>query len=245
MCAHEADPYEAKPHEAEIEDFRRKRVIRLLAEDGWLAVTGLHWLDAGANDLPIGTVTLEGNVARIGTETIPFEPALLRRGGQTWQVIRRGDAVAVRVRDPAARPVFAGLDYFPIDAEWRIVADFITYDPPRVLPVVYATGQESTQASPGAARFTVDGREFRLDATVDGSQLFFIFADETTGYETYGAGRFVYADMPASGQVVLDFNRAINPPCALTDFATCPMVPAQNRLALRITAGEKRPRDPG
>jgi uncharacterized protein (DUF1684 family) len=95
--------------------------------------------------------------------------------------------------------------------------------------------------SPGTAVFTVEGKEYRLDPVVEsGDSLFFIFADETNRTETYGAGRFLYSELPKNGQVVLDFNRAMNPPCAFSSYATCPLPPKQNRLALRVEAGEKR-----
>jgi uncharacterized protein (DUF1684 family) len=88
----------------------------------------------------------------------------------------------------------------------------------------------------------VDGKEYRLTPVLEeGSpDLFFIFGDETNRTETYGAGRFLYAAPAKDGTVILDFNRAYNPPCAFSAFATCPLPPKQNRLALKVEAGEKR-----
>jgi uncharacterized protein (DUF1684 family) len=99
-------------------------------------------------------------------------------------------------------------------------------------------GQKEEETSPGYAAFRWDGQEIKLYPTEEDGRLFFVFRDLTTGKETYPAGRFLYADMPRDGLVVLDFNKAYNPPCALNDFATCPLPPPQNRLKLRIDAGE-------
>jgi uncharacterized protein (DUF1684 family) len=103
-------------------------------------------------------------------------------------------------------------------------------------------GMEEDQVSPGAVVFNKGGREWRLDTVLEqpgDQQLFIMFADATSGHETYGAGRFLYIPLPSAGRAQLDFNQAYNPPCALNDFATCPLPPPQNRLQLRIEAGEK------
>jgi uncharacterized protein (DUF1684 family) len=102
-------------------------------------------------------------------------------------------------------------------------------------------GYEDLMPSPGAIVFTKDGRELRLDAVQlqpTDPELFVMFADATTGHETYGAGRFLYVPLPKDGRVAVDFNRAINPPCAFNVFATCPLPPEQNRLPIRVEAGE-------
>lgn len=94
--------------------------------------------------------------------------------------------------------------------------------------------------SPGYVTFTHGGKEYRLEPVLEGKQLFFVFRDGTSNKSTYGAARFLYAAPVKDGTVILDFNKAINPPCAFTPFATCPLPPPQNRLALAITAGEKK-----
>ena len=94
------------------------------------------------------------------------------------------------------------------------------------------------QASPGYATFDLMGHSYRLDPVVEDGELFFIFKDPTAGKTTYGAGRFLKADMPKEGKVVLDFNKAYNPPCAFTPYATCPLPPKQNRLPVKVEAGE-------
>ncbi len=110
-----------------------------------------------------------------------------------------------------------------------------------MLQVPTVMGTVEPMPSPGTLVFQLDGKEYRLDPALEGNQLFVIFADETNRTDTYGAGRFLYADVPEKdGKVVLDFNRAYNPPCAFSKYATCPLPPKQNRLKVRIEAGEKR-----
>jgi uncharacterized protein (DUF1684 family) len=160
-------------------------------------------------------------------------------------LIKRTKGYAIRMRhlNAPARRQFTGLDYFPIDPAWRVEARFVPYDPPKPIPIPSVVGTVDTMRAPGYAEFTRDGRIYRLDPVLesDGAdELFFIFKDETSGVETYPPGRFLYSDLPAAGKVVLDFNRAYNPPCAFTDFATCPLPPSQNALRLRVTAGEQR-----
>lgn len=161
----------------------------------------------------------------------------------SFTVIQRGDKIGLRVRDSESdrRRQFAGIDTFPADPTWRIEAQWVAFPEPRQIPITNVLGQTSPATAPGKAVFTRDGKTYELTPIVDapGEPLFFIFADETSGEETYAAARFLYAEPPREGKVILDFNRAQNPPCAFTPFATCPLPPKENRLALRITAGEK------
>jgi hypothetical protein len=162
-------------------------------------------------------------------------------------VIERGDRRAIRLRDPEnpRRKAFAGTAWFAIEGRWRVDARFEAYDPPKTIPIVNVLGMEAPMPCPGRAVFRLEGRELSLEAlSEEPGRLFFIFRDETAGHETYGAGRFLYADRPQDGRIVLDFNRAESPPCAYTDFATCPLPPKQNRLPVRIEAGEKAQRRP-
>lgn len=172
------------------------------------------------------------------------EPTMLRIGSVNFFVIRRGDKVGVRVRDSGSELLkqFKGLDYFPFDPKWRVVAKFEPYNPPRMIPILNVLGQVEDMPSPGALVFTVDGQQHRLDPVLEPgeSDLFVIYGDATNGKQTYGAGRYLYArPADAAGNVVLDFNRSYNPPCAFTRFATCPLPPLQNRLKARVEAGEK------
>jgi uncharacterized protein (DUF1684 family) len=161
-------------------------------------------------------------------------------------LIHRGDRYALRIKDTesARRKQFKGMQWFPVDARYRIVADFTT-DPAQVaVPTMIGTTLQLK--SPGSVHFTLQGRQFTLTPvleTDDAKQLFFIFKDATASKTTYGAGRFLYTELPRDGKVVLDFNKAENPPCAFTPYATCPRPPKGNVLDVAIEAGEKTPLD--
>jgi uncharacterized protein (DUF1684 family) len=147
-----------------------------------------------------------------------------------------------RTPQRATREHFLGIDYFPIDPSWHIVADWVPFNPPHDLQMGSVIGTIDTVKVPGKAVFQRDGHTYELLPYQEepGGDLFFVLADRTSGHETYGAARFLYAALPVNGKVVLDFNQAYNPPCAFTSFATCPLAPPENRLDLRITAGEKK-----
>lgn len=170
-------------------------------------------------------------------------PTLLKSGSFTFHLIKRGDRLGVRIKDANAptRTGFKGIDRYPVDGKWRVTARFEPFATPRKMKVPTVLGTTDEMYAPGTVIFTVDGKEHRLDPVIEegSKELFFIFADQTSGKETYGAGRFLYAPMPKDGVVVVDFNRAYNPPCAFTKFATCPLPPPQNRLGVPVTAGEK------
>ncbi len=170
---------------------------------------------------------------------------VLAAGSLRLFVIARAGRLALRVRDldSAARRDFHGLDYFPTDPGWRLEARFEPYAPPRRIPITNVFGDEIQMLSPGALVFGHAGRELRLDALLEApgdDHLFVMFADETSGRETYGAGRFLHVPLPVDGVTHVDFNEAYNPPCAFTGFATCPLPPPQNRLPVAVRAGELR-----
>jgi hypothetical protein len=122
-------------------------------------------------------------------------------------------------------------------------AHFEPYQPARRIRITNILGMAEDAESPGAVVFVKDGREWRLDTVLEepgDKELFIMFADATSGHATYGAGRFLYVPLPVNGAAVLDFNKAYNPPCALNDFATCPLPPYQNHLKLKVEAGEKK-----
>lgn len=171
-------------------------------------------------------------------------PTVVAFGTANFYVIDREGRKGLRVKDTTAptRQHFVGIDYFPIDASWRIVADWVPFDPAHDLQIGSVIGTIDTVKVPGKAVFTRDGHTYELLPYQEepGGELFFVLADRTSGHETYGASRFLYAALPVNGKVVLDFNQAYNPPCAFTSFATCPLAPPENRLDLRITAGEKK-----
>jgi uncharacterized protein (DUF1684 family) len=173
-------------------------------------------------------------------------PDILSLGALTLQIIDRGGRLGVRVKDSKneARARFKGLQYFPIDPRYRVVATFVPNAKPVSIKVPNVLGMVESMPSPGTASFTIPGAPaappLHLDAVLEPgeTELFFIFRDQTAGKTTYGAGRFLYADPPVNGKVVLDFNRAYSPPCAFTAHATCPMPPASNKLPVPIEAGE-------
>ena len=167
---------------------------------------------------------------------------MLTHGTVTFYAIDRDGRYGLRVRDTAAdaRLHFKGLQYFPTDAAWRFEARFEPYAPMKQVSIINILGMEETMPSPGALVFEKDGKKYRLDAMLeDGETDYFImFADQTSGKQTYGAGRFMYVKPPQNGKTILDFNKSYNPPCAFSPYATCPLPPPQNRLPLAVTAGE-------
>jgi uncharacterized protein len=173
------------------------------------------------------------------------KPTVLASGVLRFFIIERAGNIGVRVRDlnNPHRLNFQGLTYFPVSTAWVFKARFEPYKPAHHIRIINILGMEEDDESPGAVVFVKDGREWRLDTVLEDpgdKELFIMFADATSGHETYGAGRFLYIPLPLDGTAVLDFNKAFNPPCALNDFATCPLPPLQNRLKLKVDAGEKR-----
>ena len=159
-----------------------------------------------------------------------------------WFVIKRGDKYGIRLRDLESDVLkhFTDVDTYPIDSKWRIKARIDPSTIGKTVEVTDVLGHVTPQKSPGTLVFKLNNKTYRLDAVDEGDELFILFADATNKKETYGSGRFLYADKPnAKGDVYLDFNKATNPPCAFTPFATCPLPPKQNRLPIAILAGEK------
>jgi len=158
-----------------------------------------------------------------------------------WFPIKRGDQFGIRIRDldsELAR-TFTGVETFPVDPRWRVRAKFEP-TPERTINIVNVLEQTRGENSPGTLHFSLEGKEYRLDALEGGKQLFILFGDLTNGDQTYGSGRFLYADAPdGDGNTWLDFNKAHNPPCAFTPYSTCPLPPRQNLLPVAVVAGEK------
>ncbi len=159
-------------------------------------------------------------------------------------LIRREDRRALRVKhaDAETRTKFKGLDYWPLDPNWKIKATFTAHPAGTTLPITTIIGTTRDTPNPGALEFQRDGRTFRVEAIDDaGPTLLVMMADLTSGHETYGPGRYIDVPRPdAKGNVLIDFNRAYNPPCAFTAYGTCSLPPKENRIDLKITAGEKR-----
>jgi uncharacterized protein (DUF1684 family) len=172
-------------------------------------------------------------------------PTILTLGAILINVVKRGERIGVRVKDTESetRREFKGLEYYPVDPKWRIEARFEPYQPPKTIPITNVLSMTDDEMSPGAFAFKIDGKTYRIDPILEKGEtdLFVMVADGTTGKETYGAGRYLYVTPPdASGKVIIDFNKAYSPPCAFTNYATCPLPPQQNRLPFRIDAGEKK-----
>ena len=251
-------------HQDEIRKWQTDRAERLKKEDSWLTLIGLDWLKEGDNPAPAGTVSLTGGQVtfnpsedaqiegapvsgsvRLLSDADEGGPTIVRTGTKQFNVIKRGERFGLRIKDSQAptRLNFTGLEYFPIDPKWRVEARLEMYHPPKQVPITDVTGMTTNNISPGALVFQIDGKEYRVDPIIEeGSDEFFIiFKDETSKDSTYEAGRYLYAKKPGpDGKVIVDFNRAYNPPCVFTPFATCPLPPPQNRLPIRIEAGEKR-----
>ena len=168
----------------------------------------------------------------------------IRLGDVSFHLVRRGSRLGLRVRDrdSQGRRSFAGLEWYEIEARFRVTARFVS-DPGRV-PVANVIGLIHEYESPGYVTFAVNGEESRLRPvyeTAEKVDLLFIFRDATSGRTTYPAGRFLHTALPIDDEVVVDFNRAYSPPCAFTEHATCPLPPQQNWLDVAIEAGEKDP----
>jgi hypothetical protein len=198
---------------------------------------------------PDSAARIDGQPAR-ARELRPAEgdapPSVLTAGTMSLVVIERGGKKALRVKDSAAerRLHFPGLDYFPIDPAWRIEAQWVPFEPPREVSVTNVIGNVSRERVAGKAVFQRGGQTYELWPMMEnpGDSLFFVFSDATSGSESYPM-RFLDAAPPTNGKVVLDFNLAVNPPCAFTPFATCPLPPPPNRLPLAVPAGERKYRN--
>lgn len=210
----------------------------------------VEWKDdvVTVNLAPGSVATIDGK--RIAQATLLDDshehPTMIAFGTTRFYLIdRAGGKKGLRVKDSeaATRKHFQGLDYYPIDPSWRIEARWIAFDPPRTLEIPNVLGTVDRNTVLGKAVFEHEGETVELWPvleTDDATELFYIISDKTTGKETYGAGRFFYSEMPKDGKVVLDFNKAYNPPCAFTPFSTCPLAPPENRLKFPVTAGEKK-----
>ena len=201
----------------------------------WLQEGRVRFVPHEGVDLPEAMLEddLEGN------------PTVLKLGTLRFHVIKRGERIGVRVRDASAPALaaFAGVDQFPIDPSWRVTARLEAAPPETLIEIVDITGAHSRDATPGTVAFERDGATWRI-AALPGDEndgcVWLIFCDATNETDTYPGGRFLYTEpVAADGTVIVDFNLAYNPPCVFSSYATCPLPPPQNRLALRIDAGER------
>lgn len=263
---------------AHIESWRADLETKLRADNSWLTLAGLLWLQEGDNpvgahpsnpvelppgsapdrvgnfELHHGTVTFHAlpgvNATVKGAAVSAIEmkpdssggPTVLNLNALTMQVIQRGEQLAIRLWDnnSETRRAFTGRRWFPVDETYRVTAEFVPYDPPRSIDIVTIIGTVEPSPNPGYVTFTLNGQPGRLEALARaGNILRFLFRDLTSGVTTYPTCRYVDADQPTNGRVVLDFNKSTNLPCAFTAYATCPIPPAQNNLAVAIEAGER------
>ena len=275
QVSRETDP----AYKAAIEKWRGEYETKLKADDGWLTLAGLEWLEEGENSIGTGKeydiqlpkrldpgrfgminlesekVTLrveKGAKALVNDKSITKielapdttgKPTIVKSGDVEMLLIKRNDKFGIRIRDQKspARVKFKGLDWFPIDKNYEVVADFEAFGEDRDFLVQNVLDQTVQMKSPGILRFKINGKEHSLQPALNGDgRLFIIFRDPTSKTSTYQAGRYLYTPMPKNGKVTLDFNKAENPPCAYTEFATCPLPPEQNELDVVLSVGEKR-----
>lgn len=210
--------------------------------------------EAGYFELQNGTVILHANANtdikvndKSVKDVVVYNPDSIRQpicsyGSLRWSIIQRDDKIGIRLRDLNSATVknFKGIERFAVDSNYKVKAYLQKNTIPSSISITNVIGQTNAQKSPGKLLFTLQGKQYALDALEEEGKLFIVFGDATSGKETYAAGRFVYADMPdAKGLTTIDFNKAYNPPCAFTPYATCPLPPKQNILPIAIIAGEK------
>jgi uncharacterized protein (DUF1684 family) len=188
-------------------------------------------------------VTVDGQPV---TDAVVFNKDSLRQpiaacGSLRWTIIKRDNKIGIRLRDlhsPLAAS-FKDIDRFPVDTAWRVTA--VLQPAHQEIPITNIIGQTSEQRSPGKLVFTIHGQQYTLDALEEGDELFIVFGDATSGKTTYPSGRFLSVPKPTTTNniTVIDFNKAYNPPCAFTHYATCPLPPKENILPIEVEAGEK------
>jgi len=248
----------------EIVDFRAHREAEINSDEGWITLVGLYWLKPGENRVgsdPASEVPLPAmapkrvGVIEMARGAARFRPApgiklkdgalrpdedVLKIGRITFFLVEREGKLGVRVKDndSEARKGFTGLRWYPVDPGWKIEAHFTPWSEKHTITFDTVAGVKEQMESPGYVTFRKNGRDFHLDPVWDEDKLFFVFRDQTSGKSTYGGARFLYADPAKNGVISLDFNKAVNPPCVFTPYATCPLPPPRNRLTIEITAGE-------
>ena len=196
---------------------------------------------AEGSDVTVGEST-SGTVPLVADRDGP--PTIVQADTLSFYVIFR-QSYALRVRDSQAptRVNFTGIDNFETDYGWRFESRFVPPEPGETLEVGNVLGQLNPEPVYGRVEFEVDGETYSVVGLgdQDSDSLYIVFSDRTAGKETYGGGRMLYSDgLPEDGRVVIDFNKAYNPPCAFTEFSTCPLPPQENRMPFALRAGEMK-----
>lgn len=215
--------------------------IILRGEDAVLTLApGVQALSGKPQTSPLTGEQIKAPLALTADDPGPAN--LIKVGSQTFYLIKRNGKLGVRLKDAQnpKRLHFAGEKWYPVDPRYRIVADYEPFAEPKPVKVPNVLGGDFDYKAPGLLHFSIAGKKMTLMPVIEDDHYFIIFKDQTSRSTTYGAGRFLYADVAKDGKVILDFNKAENPPCAFTEFATCPLPPQMNRLDISIPAGEKR-----
>ena len=258
-------------YETAYAQWQARRLAALKAPDGWLNIIARVWLSEGTvtvGSAPDNDIVLSAGPAHIGSltqdaaggvtyapadggaplvlELSKYQPPRFTAGDLLLEVTTLNGENALRVRDTASKAAesLPPIDYFPLDPSWRIVAEWVALDRPRGLTIDTSKSIPTEVEATHKAVFTRDGTTYELLATHGTPEApQFVIRDLTARDSTYAACRFVFGEQVTEDSIVLDFNKAINPPCAFTEHAVCPLPPAENVLPIRIEAGEKRLRD--
>jgi uncharacterized protein (DUF1684 family) len=217
------------------DNFKQGRFGEIEFKDGSATLHVASGVEAQCEGKPVSTISLVSDEKGKPTE--------IHTGSQMFYLIRREDRFGIRLKDnqSKARETFKGLNWFPVDESYRVTARLEALPEPKELMIPNVLGGHFKMKTPGLLRFTLQGKEHSLQPVLqDNGSLFIIFRDTSNDSETYGAGRFLDAAKPVNGETVLDFNKAENPPCAFTPYATCPLPPPGNDLHVAVKAGEKR-----
>jgi hypothetical protein len=243
------------------DDWHKDRIDKLTKPDGYLSLVGLEWVQSEPKEIEgVGKAWLEGTTVHVELEpgymldgraltTValdtqkPEAEQVVRNGTRSFYAIRRGPWTGLRMKDSQAPTLvqFAGVDRFEVNPDWKLKGRLIK--DAKELNVASVVGVSTGEDSPGMAEFEVDGETHRVQliGKPDSERFFLVFSDATAGKTTYSACRFLYVDRVGDDGLVLDFNKSINPACAFTHYATCPLPPKENVFSFGIPAGEKSP----
>ena len=210
-------------------------VGRLQVGDGWVKFESASGVVVTRENNPLGGTIVLKEPGKDAADEISVNDV-------RFAVHESGKRLSLRVWDPNGKQAreFAGFSWFPINASYRVVARFVPDAKPTNIPVVNTYGDEDLYPTEGVVEFSVGGETVRLRPfTTRPKRFYFVFRDASSGHETYETARFLYSDLRDDGTTVLDFNEAYNPPCAFNPYTTCPIPLKENRLSVKILAGEK------